>query len=219
MIVYSKFLIVTLCLVCATPVLAEERAGEFKVARYNEESQYPNKPEPKPELLLQVDEKYEYYDIDGSSLEELRKKMRSNGTKWNDGKTYAALCTWDIKYRYDVRKQDGLHSIKSATTDVSIVYRFPKWTPPATAPEPVVNSWKRYIDKVHEHEFGHRDLAVKSAEEINEALAAIGSFTSERELNREAKKAVQATLKKLKEVQIAYDDHTRHGETQGAVLH
>lgn len=168
---------------------------------------------------LKINEHFIYYDIEGSNSDELRLQMRQNGTKWKDGKIYAALTTWDIRYKYDVVSENGRYTIKTVNTDISIEYIFPrKVGATSTTSDALTVQWKKYMDSLMEHEIGHKDLAVKTAGEINETLESLGGFDSRSELDSEAGRQVQAKLKKLKEIQIEYDNHTKHGEKQGAVL-
>ena len=172
---------------------------------------------PEVSCELKVKEKYRYYDIEGQSIGELRKKMNQKGTKWNDGKTYAAVTSWDIRYRYDVFHEAGRCSIKSVKTNVDIVYHLPRRTSSPSGPD-LSAQWDSYMKRLKEHEFGHKDLAVKAAAEINQILASLADFSSESELEQEIDRQTEEMFRRLKEEQVDYDDETRHGETQGAVL-
>lgn len=166
---------------------------------------------------LKVKEKYRFYDIYGSNVAELRKQMKRNGTKWNDGKVYAALTSWDIRYDYDVFWEDGKFSVRSVQTNVDIVYTLPRRISAASGPEMTLH-WDNYLASLKQHEFGHKDIAVKTAAEINEMLASLANFGSQSELDEEARRRADEKLRRLKEVQVGYDDETCHGETQGAIL-
>jgi predicted secreted Zn-dependent protease len=174
--------------------------------------------QPSPEVAceLNVKEKYQYYDVDGSTVRDLQKQIGENGTKWNDGRTYAAVTSWDIHYNYDVTDKDGKCSIKSVKTDVDIVYHLPRRVSRKNGE--LTAKWDDYITHVKKHEYGHKDLAVKAAGEINETLASLPCFSSDAALEQEAKRRINEKMDQLKEVQIGYDHDTRHGETQGAVL-
>lgn len=192
--------------------------GNVKVAKINpEDVSYKSKQEDIVRKLL-VNEKYNFYDIKGQSAAEIRREMKQNGTKWNDGKVYAALTSWDIRYNYDVTYENGKYRIKSASTTIDVVISMPRWKPDQQAPRELIEEWERYYRVLDEHEIGHRDLAVRAAGEINEILAGLGNFNSKAELDREAKRQAQARLKRMKEVQVEYDDHTNHGIKQGAAL-
>ena len=166
---------------------------------------------------LKVNERYKFYNIAGKSVDEWRKQMKQNGTKWNDGNVYSALTSWDIDYSYDISNDNGRYSIKSVKTKVDIVYRLPRLIAAGSDPE-LTTLWNEYLARLQQHEFGHKDLAVKTASEINEIFASLGTFTSKAELKREIDLRTEEKFKRLKEIQIAYDDETKHGVTQGAIL-
>ena len=174
-------------------------------------------PNPEVSCELKVKERYEYYDINGATVGDLQKQIKENGTRWNDGKTYAAVTSWDIDYDYDVLRRDDQCSIKSVKTDVSIVYHLPRRIS-LRSPAELGKTWDNYMAHVKLHEYGHKDIAVKTAGEINEALASLGCFKSKKELEKEAKRLIDEKLKEMKSAQIEYDARTRHGETQGAIL-
>ncbi|MCM0082419.1 DUF922 domain-containing Zn-dependent protease [Geomonas sp. Red32] len=165
---------------------------------------------------LKVKERYEYYDIDGPTVEDLQRQMRHNGTKWGDGNVYAALTTWDLHFDYDISEDDGHCSVKSVKTNVEIVYHLPRLVGGNAAELAPV--WEKYLAHLKLHEFGHKDITVKTAGEINEVLSSLQNYKNEGELEKEAKRLTDEKLRELKDLQVGYDAKTHHGETQGAVL-
>lgn len=166
---------------------------------------------------LNVRERYEHYDVIGNNINELQKQMNQNGTRWHDGIVYTGLTTWKIDYVYDITSKGGRYGVKSASTKVDIVYRMPRMRL-AVADLELTALWNEYLERLQHHEFGHKDLAVKAASEVNEILATVPSYGSADELAQEVTRRTEEKFKKLKQVQVAYDHETRHGETQGAVL-
>lgn len=187
--------LVLLCLFCASSVFAFDSAS----------------------CELKVREGFRFYEITGKNLDDLREQIRLNGTKWNDGKVYSAMTNWDIHYKYDVVCQDGRYRVKSATTRVDILYQMPRLNL-ATSPPDLAAIWNEYSAHLQKHEFGHKDLAVKTASEVNEIFTTLSSFSSEEELAAEITRLTTEKFRRLKEIQIEYDHETRHGETQGALL-
>lgn len=164
---------------------------------------------------LKVKERFQYYDIYGSTIEELRSQMKSKGVKGADGKVYTGLTTWDIRYVYDIGSANGRYSISSATTRVDIVYRMPRF---ATSDPQLAEMWQQYLQNLQQHEFGHKALAVNAAAEINEIFASIPAFPDADLLAEEVTRRTEEKFKRLKTIQVDYDHETRHGETQGAIL-
>ncbi len=170
-----------------------------------------------PSCELKVREGYRFYDISGNSLNQLREQINQKGTKWNDGKVYSALTNWDIHYKYSVTSNNGRYSVRSADTTVEICYYLPRLDANSCTPE-LASRWKDYFAHLQRHEYGHKDLAVQTASQLNEMFATLPSFGSEEELAAEITKRTEEKFRHLKEIQIDYDRDTRHGETQGAML-
>lgn len=166
---------------------------------------------------LKVREGFRFYDISGKNLDDLREQIMLNGTKWTDGKVYSAMTNWDIHYKYEVTRQDGRYSVKSVTTRVEILYQMPRLNQ-ATCPPDLAGIWSNYLTHLQKHEFGHKDLAVKTASEVNEMFVTLPSFSTEEELAAEITRRTGEKFRRLKEIQVEYDHDTRHGETQGAIL-
>ncbi|HBA87255.1 MAG TPA: hypothetical protein DCZ75_04485 [Geobacter sp.] len=166
---------------------------------------------------LRVKERYQFYNITGKTPDDLRKQMKQNGTKWNDGIVYSAQTTWDIHFSYDVSRENGRYGVKSANTRLEIIYYLPRMVATDADPE-LTLLWHDYLGCLQSHEFGHKDIAVKTATEINEILASIPSYQTEDELAQEITRRTEEKFKRLKDSQVEYDHETRHGETQGAIL-
>lgn len=170
------------------------------------------------QLKAKLKENLDYYDIDGTTASELRAQMKHNGTKWNDGKVYAALTTWDIRYHYDVKAVDGRFVPDNVSTSVDVDIHMPRLAASARTAGPLLAAWKSYETNLKTHEMGHRNIAVAIGEELNERLAALPSCDSKAELDRKAHALVREVFGKLQKEQLAYDDATHHGKLQGAVL-
>jgi len=166
---------------------------------------------------LKVREGFRFYDISGKNLDDLKEQIRLNGTKWTDGKVYSAMTNWDIHYKYEVARQDGRYSVKSVATRVDILYHMPRLNQATCTPD-LAGIWSNYLTQLQKHEFGHKDLAVKTASEVNEMFVTLPSFSTEEELAAEITRRTGEKFRRLKEIQDQYDHDTRHGETQGAIL-
>lgn len=203
----------------ATSVRGEEgnEVHNLKLAKYMGQHQ-PLQKGHKPLPQVKVKETFDFYDIDGTTREELLSQMNQSGTSWNDGKVYAALTTWDIRYHYDITTMNGRYYLSSIGTDVGIVFHLPRLVSSAKTPEGLILTWNTYLGNLKTHEFGHRDIAVSIGQDIYQTLSSLGSCTSKGELDHEAQEIVQAKFQHLKEAQIEYDMETRHGKKQGAVL-
>jgi predicted secreted Zn-dependent protease len=209
---------VCLAVLCATPVFADggTAVSTVKLSKFIEKStpvlRLTEAPSP-----VKVTEKFNLYEIDGSTPDELRAQMKRNGTTWNDGKVYAALTTWDIRYNYDIKSSNGRYYLDTIKTDVDIVFHLPRLVPQKASQE-LTASWNDYLTHLKTHEFGHRDIAIGIGQEIYQGLSSLGSATSRKELDDTANKLVRAKFQQLKQAQVDYDLETHHGKKQGAIL-
>ncbi|SNB46778.1 DUF922 domain-containing Zn-dependent protease [Geobacter sp. DSM 9736] len=214
-----RFLVAAIALtslLSTSPASADQNPAERPVTLAKLSDPDPGQPIRKFDARTELREKYEFYDITGSSAKELRRQMTLNGIPWDDGQTYDALATWEIKYRYNTATDNGACYVTSAKTDVGVVYRFPRWKDASGADSQLTSRWNTYMEHLRTHEFGHKDLAVATAQEISEGLSSLGSFRNCSDLEKAVKSMAQAKLVRLKETQREYDATTRHGETQGA---
>ncbi len=189
--------ITAIVILCASPLFAGTRSA--------------------PSCELTAKERYTYYEINGKDLNGLRREMNLRGTVGTDGRVYSALTSWDINFAYDIAHDSGGYRVKTANTTVDIEYRLPRIG--AACADPELNLvWARYLERLQQHEFGHKNLALQAASEINELLASLPAFPTADALAAEITRITDDKFKVLKEKQVEYDDETRHGETQGAIL-
>lgn len=165
-----------------------------------------------------VTEKYEYYQVSGKTETELRRQMTANGTKWDDGRSYDSLTTWNVHWNYDYDCSGGLCRPKAFATTVDITFRYPQWARSQDAPDPLVAKWNAYMKNLITHENGHRDMAVQAAAELARRAAELPPARGRAELDREVDSLVEAWNAKLSDDEKQYDATTIHGTTQGAVF-
>jgi predicted secreted Zn-dependent protease len=207
-----------LALCCAAPALAVElpATGSIQLAKFVEDE----KPLPQHEtpVPVTVREQSEYYDIAGSTSDELRAQMKRKGTHWSDGKIYAALTTWDIRYHYDIDSKDGKYLLKDVRASVDIIFHLPRLMPSPKTPDQLKASWHSYYEHLLTHEHGHRDLSVGMARDMCRRLSELGQFGDRAALEDAAKARIKGDFKRLSQAQVEYDENTHHGIRQGAVL-
>ncbi len=163
-----------------------------------------------------VTEHYEYYDVSGDNEKALRCDMSKNGCRWNDGKKYDSITTWRIKWHYDYDRGPQTCCAESFTASIDIIFRYPKWVQGDGAPQSLVDKWDSYMKNLVTHENGHRDMAVRAAEELSCAVAALPPASSCAELDRNVRALYSEQMRKLSADERSYDDATNHGLTQGA---
>jgi predicted secreted Zn-dependent protease len=158
-----------------------------------------------------------YYSITGATLEELRQSLRA-GRPWKENPPVDAVTDWRLNWHFSVTPTPSGCRCSSFTTQTTITITMPRWLAPTNAPEAVVETWDRYLAALGRHEAGHGQFAVAAAAELHKRIKELGSRPDCDELksaiNNLGQQVVEAYRKRDKE----YDERTRHGATQGAVL-
>lgn len=183
------------------------------------------------------------YTVRGKSLDELNKQIAKLGPKDpNDGKRYAGLCTG--KMTLQIGKDDFAFVTTPNKTPVEVkatiaggafisssTTQLPKIASERDLSPTALKEWDRFVTATEKHEEGHDDsfyeLAKTLCSEAN-ALSAVATGKDEKHAQVAAQNALVALLAKtfggsvlpnrLKADTKAYDNRTKHGESQGAVL-
>jgi predicted secreted Zn-dependent protease len=168
-----------------------------------------------PRVRLSVDSVH--YRVLGTSANALREQMRQLGPTDRFGR-WAASTRWDLKWSYPYDRADGGCRSGPVSVDLAVTFTLPRWDAPADAPAELVERWDRYVAALSHHEEGHRDIAVDAANEIAGTIEAVPAHATCRQFERAADTAARSVVERYRGLQIAYDDATGHGATQGAVL-
>ncbi len=150
-----------------------------------------------------------FYDIAGSTADELRAQMSTLGPVDQFGNRNDAYTGWFVVWNWP-KNPDGTCDLSQATVSTFITVTFPRWTPPPGAAPPLVQRWQQYVDALATHEEGHADFV---DETIPDILAALKGATCDT-----AGAAGLAVLDRIRQHDLDYDNTTGHGATQGAVF-
>jgi predicted secreted Zn-dependent protease len=143
-----------------------------------------------------------YYDITGSTEQDLRHQMTAQGPEG-----YDAFTRWNVRWNWPGRGEADCR-LKEAEVSYEVTVTFPRWMPTAETTPELVAKWNRYVRALADHEQLHVDNVVKRFPAV---VAAIRNATC---LTAEA--AAQAALNPIRLFDAQYDLNTDHGRTQGA---
>jgi predicted secreted Zn-dependent protease len=176
----------------------------------------PAQPRPSAPIVREI---YDTYDVRGTSIPELRSGLRRHGIRMNDGKTYDALTSWDIRWEYDYDRPPGSCSVDNFRAFVNVTILYPRWVADEND-DPVLlsDTWDAYLHSLIRHEQGHRDIAVATADGLIRAVTALPPAATCADLDRAVAALARSFMKRLNLDQQAYDAETGHGTMQGAVL-
>jgi len=148
-----------------------------------------------------------YYDIAGSTAEELRAQLNTLCPVDANGNRHDAVCQWFIKWNWPGYGHRPCQ-LDKAIVSYKIEVVFPRWIPPKNVSLGLVTKWEDYIHALAEHENGHADYIVNNYQMVANAIKSADCYTAD--------SAAHAAIKRLKQHDIEYDAITDHGATQGA---
>ncbi len=167
---------------------------------------------------LIVNESFGYYEVTGNSDTELRNQIKQKGPEWDDGQRYDSLTSWSLTCDHHCHVGSDGCGCTCLKVVLNISYYYPKWVHDDKASPELVDKWNKYLQKLTLHENGHRDIAIRTATDLSHALAQIPPLSSCGELDRRVRMLNREYVRKVTELQSAYDISTNHGLTQGAIF-
>lgn len=152
-----------------------------------------------------------YYDITGSTADELRASMNELRPKdpHDDNKPVNSYTDWYIAWNWPGYGTDNC-DLSAANVTYTITVIVPRWKAPADASPELIAQWGIYIQSLIFHEKGHVENVVNNYLSVQTAIRGATCLTAEAE--------AQKALEVLREFDSSYDNETRHGESQGAVF-
>ncbi len=188
------------------------RAGEDGAGKIINTTAVPGGPRVKDP---QVTERYDYYEVCGCCEKDVQCDMSAKAPGWRDGNKYDSITKWKVRWDYDHSSAGNACATDSFRLSMEITYQFPKWVCSGQASQALAERWEKYIRNLTLHEKGHREKALKAAEEITKAVAEMPSASSCAELDRKVQRLCRDRLKQLDEEQAEYDESTDHGQVTG----
>jgi predicted secreted Zn-dependent protease len=151
----------------------------------------------------------QYYEIHGSTANDLQAGMAQSGPHSAGGAEFAANTSWQFNWSWNQSTSGGVCHPTNVRVTYSITIAFPHWTPPANAAPGLVDRWTSFTEALATHEDGHAIRVIQNAGNVGDAIAAASCAN--------AQAAAQAALNTIQQVSDQYDLDTNHGATQGAV--
>lgn len=150
-----------------------------------------------------------FYEISGSTEDELREQMSALGPAEDDGTHFDAYTRWRIGWNWP-GYGENVCTLSEAVVTYEVTVTFPHWVPPADASPELLAKWSDYITALAGHEKGHVDNVVDNYTVLEKAVKD-ATCTS-------ADDAAQAVIEVIRQNDLDYDAETGHGATQGAVF-
>ncbi len=171
-----------------------------------------------PTATVKVSTRTAYYDIQGTTAEQLGTQLYQQGPLDVGGKRFAGKTDGSLGWSYSYSKPGGKCALVTANIELEVVFSLPRWDIPPNTPPELVDKWNKFSAALQTHENGHRDIFTTKSYEFAENVKALPVFATCDELNRAITLAGQRMVDESQRQNIEYDDRTEHGKTQGAVF-
>ncbi|HKU72068.1 MAG TPA: DUF922 domain-containing protein [Burkholderiales bacterium] len=159
------------------------------------------------------------YDIAGTNLYELNQAAQKVGPISKiTGKRVWGMCTWTVDWTYSRVARVTSCSVEKFVITVGATIDLPKWINRDNAQEGVRVRWDRFAAALRVHEDGHKDNGVKAAHDLASRLRTLPPAKTCAELDRSISELSDRVLSEYRQQDLAYDQSTGNGATQGAVL-
>lgn len=163
------------------------------------------------EPIIQIESKY--YNVSGNNAAEIRRDLNKKGPN-----SYDAYTKWFVRWNYTFNQRKGHCSIKSVSTNVDVFYTMPKLTNISSLPEHLQTKWKTYEKALFAHEEGHKNIGVRTAQDIERQIARMPTASNCKQLANNANRLGENIIKKYNAKEKEYDRVTNHGMKYGAVF-
>ncbi len=125
------------------------------------------------------------------------------------GTRHAAYTEWSVTWRLG---RAGT-VVGDATVDLEIETTLPRWIATRAADPALVAAWDLFVQGLAAHEAGHRAIAIEAAATVHRALAALGGRPFDADLERDARRTVDALIDAARADELHYDRETAGGAT------
>jgi predicted secreted Zn-dependent protease len=164
-----------------------------------------------------INEHNSYYQITGTTHQQLRDEMKQSGPNEN-GEHYDANTTWQVKWSYTYQESAHLCQLTRVQVVEDITYLLPEWSAKARADSLLQQDWKRFQQQLREHEETHAQHGKQAATDIDVMLEHLAPATDCKTLEAIANSKAEQIVTWYHENDDAYDKATNHGVNDGAML-
>ena len=156
----------------------------------------------------------DYYEIRGASAEALLASMRANQPFTNHAST-----EWRVDWNYEYLLKPNECILRSLNVRVRVRFTLPQWVDSQGADKALQEEWKRYFGALQLHESGHAGFGIAAGKEMVRLVnSREWRAADQKELKARIDEECDKTLQEFRARDVAYDEKTDHGRTQGARL-
>lgn len=158
-----------------------------------------------------------YYDVIGSTAEELRRELNLKGVLYDIGKRAAGYTRWDVSWRYRYEPTSTGCMFTDFQSELKSTITLPRWVAGRhIATEATIADWNQFITALRLHEEGHYAHGVRAARDIHTLGQRFQVSEDCSMIARRFNLKANAIIKRYMQEDAEYDKRTELGRTQGA---
>lgn len=161
----------------------------------------------------QVTEAPQYYQVYGSTLQQIRSQLRSCAPNGYFASTNYRL-NWSFKSQI---LSSGQCQISDVRVGMHVIVQYPSWQPDQQANAATRQQWNTMMQNLVTHEQGHVSRNTQVANELVSSLQSLPP-TDCSIISAQVQTVTSQYVTKLRAAHSSYDSATNHGHTQGASL-
>ena len=165
-----------------------------------------------------VNIKYEYYEVIGVNINDLRSETIKHSPIKQNGITFRGRAQWHIMPYYKIKKLKDLWYYDNVSATVDITFTMPRWTDYRKANRDEQKRWDIYYKALMDHENGHKNIAIDAAKKLCNTLVQLESHKGKAELKSIGTIRANEIYRECKILNKQFDDETEHGVKTGAIM-
>lgn len=157
------------------------------------------------------------YLVTGTSPAEVRQSL-DRARPWRDVADHDARTLWTSEYKFKASAEEGRFALDSFDLRVKVTMTLPCWAMPTNATAQVRQWWTDYLRGLLAHEQGHVEIVRQGIAEWAQRIRGMGDYAGMPQLRVATGQVCTNAVMVIRRQEADYDQRTRHGTTQGAVL-
>lgn len=167
---------------------------------------------------IHVEDRVEYYPIEGRTARDLVVQMESLGPiRSVTGRRAAGYTASEVQWEHSHEMREGSCRINYLDVSVTVVTTLPKWVT-KHGEAGLAAQWKAFTARLLEHEATHREHMLLAAVAVRRAILAIPPQADCRSLERVIDRAARQQTRHYAAESRKYDALTEFGAKQGVRL-
>lgn len=149
---------------------------------------------------------YSYFNIKGSTLEDLEKELAKRGPTMKDtGKRHPGATQMEFTSKVGYAEQKGTCRVARANVTVKVKVILPRWRARKGADSDTRLIWDTLSSDIKRHEESHVIIAKNHARELEDALDQLGSFKTCEAAQQRVQQVTERILSKHDAAQEKFD--------------